>query len=179
MPKATREGGPLLAIDDCYIKIPGCDIIKFNNLPDISDQKSAEYEDAGAIGRSSPMKTYQHSANRTIGMQIHFIVSGPDDIENNLNHLRCIESAVYPREESGGAPFIPPPICQLKCGKLLADTDLCVVLKSYSVKFPTDVSWDANTFIPFKFDVDTSWDVVYRSSELPGQQNIIRSGTNG
>jgi hypothetical protein len=49
-------------------------------------------------------------------------------------------------------------------------------LKSYSVKFPTDVVWDQDFYVPYKFDVDTSWDVVYRSSELPGQERIAQLG---
>ena len=89
-----------------------------------------------------------------------------------------LESAVYPRDAESGslAPFIPPPVCRIKCGSLLGDRELCVILRSYSVKFPTDVPWDRDTYLPYKFDVDLSWEVVYKSSELPGQGRIIREG---
>ena len=173
--KATQPGGPLIALADCYVIVPGYQKIQFDNLPDISDTKSADYSDENAIGRASPMKTYQHSSKRAISLQIHLIVTRPEDVTRNLEIMRVLDSAVYPREGSG-FPFIPPPICRLKCGFLLADEDLCVVLMSYNVKFPTEVSWDERTFTPFKFDIDTSWEVVYRSSDLPGQERIINLG---
>lgn len=176
MPKSTLPGGPLIEIADCYVVVPGYGKIIFNNLPDISDTKSATYSDETVIGRSSPLKTFAQSDNRAISMQIHMIVSQPSDVAFNLVVLRAIQSATYPRVGSSGAPFIPPPICRLKCGKLLADEEICVVLKSYSVKFPTEVAWDESTFTPFKFDIDTQWDVVYKSSDLPNQDRIMQLG---
>ena len=175
--KATLSGGPLVPINDCWLSIPPSSPIVFNVLPDITDQKGADYSDESVIGRSSPLKTYSSSQNRTIGMQIHFVVSRPQDVAVNLDHLKLIESAVYPRTGVlANAPFVPPPVCQIKCGQLLADEPLCVVLKSYSVKFPTEVAWSETTFCPFKFDVDTNSDVVYKTSDLPGQFRILASG---
>lgn len=191
MPAATIPGGALVPINDCYITIP-CDnlpqgILRFvsngefklvlNNLPDITDTKSASYNDEVVIGRSSPLKTYSQSDNRNISMVLHMIVSKPDDITYNLFALRAIQSATYPREGANGAPFIPPPVCRIKCGQLLSSGgELCVILKNYSVKFPTEVSWDESTFVPFKFDIDTNWDVVYKSADLPGQDRIFMLG---
>lgn len=200
MPKATSIGGsgPLNAIKDCYIIIPvnvkppedGRNsptfifedkqvTIVLDNLPEISDTKSANYADETIIGRSNPIKTYSQSDNRSISMQLHFIVSAPYHVRENLAKLRAIQSAVYPRESEGGSPFIPPPVCRIKCGNLLGTKEVCVILKSYSVKFPTDVAWDSensSTFTPYKFDVDTTWDVVYSSSSLPGQDIIFQAG---
>lgn len=180
MPAATRPGGPLIPIQECYVLIPLDDSefkVIMRVLPDISDSKSASYNDEVVIGRSSPLKTYSQSDNRSISMTIHMIVTEPDDIEYNLSALRAIQSATYPREGSSGAPFIPPPVCRLKCGKLLSDRDeLCVILKQYSVKFPTEVAWDEKTFVPFKFDIETTWDVVYKSADLPGAERIFSIG---
>lgn len=184
MPAATIRGGALKEIPDCRILIPcsgeGCKKpeyeLKFKVLPEIGDTKTASYNDEAVIGRSSPIKTYGQSDNRTITVQIHMVVSKWTDIDNNLEALRAIQSAVYPRVGDNGAPFVPPPICRIKCKKLLADDDLCVILKSYSVKFPTEVAWDYSTFVPYKFDIETSWDVVYKSSDLPGQNRIFKSG---
>lgn len=180
MPKATRPGGPLNPIEDCWVAIPaGSSAIKIEMyaLPDISDSKSASYNDEPIIGRAFPLKTYSHSDNRTISMQIHLFVTAPGDVEKNLGYLRLLESAVYPRRDPGsGVPFIPPPVCRIKCGELLAKEPLCVVLKQYSVKFPTDVAWDEKIYTPWKFDVDTTWEVVYKSPDLPGQARIIYTG---
>jgi len=179
MPKATFDGGPLKPIAGCYIIVPletGSERkITFNILPDISDQKGAAYNDETVIARSSPLKTYSTSENRSLSVGMHFVVSRPSDVFTHLQDLRVIQSAVYPRE-GFGVPFVPPPICRIRCGELLSSGELCVVLKSYSVKFPTDAAWDENIFTPFKFDVDTSWDVVYKTERLPGQQRIFQSG---
>jgi hypothetical protein len=209
MPKATIIGGALKPINDCYIIIP-IDIpesqlselppavsgriqnkeykIVLDNLPEISDTKSANYSDEVVIGRASPLKTYSQSDNRSISMQLHFIISKPEDVDINLLNLRAIQSATYPREGEGEgtnrSPFFPPPVCRIKCGKLLSNAgELCVILKSYSVKFLTEVSWFSSSedgfgdsFTPMKFDIDTTWDVVYSSSDLPGQQRIFTLG---
>lgn len=188
MPKGSVLNGALTPISNCYIDIPGAKKIVLDNLPEISDTKSASYADETVIGRSNPIKTYSQSDNRSITMQLHFVISKPSDVNTNLENLRAIQSACYPREGEGGAPFIPPPVCKIKCGKLLsARGELCVILKTYSVKFPTEVAWMGDsqlgtgagfdeTFTPMKFDVDTTWDVVYASSDLPGQERIFTLG---
>lgn len=197
MPLATTLTGRLQPIQECYIDIPGAKKIILDNLPDIGDTKSATYADETVIGRASPIKTYSLSDNRSITMQIHFIISKPSDVTTNLEYLRAIQSAAYPRSGADGEPFIPPPVCKIRCGQLLKkDGDLCVVLKNYSVKFPTDVSWISDNqlgndaavgasgpslpsdkpFTPMKFSVDTTWDVVYSSSALPGQNKIFTLG---
>lgn len=183
MPAATTIGGALVAIPNCYIKIPRPPgpwiesefTLQFKILPEISDSKSASYSDEPVMGRSSPVKTYSHSDNRQITMLIHMMVTSPEDLSYNLEALRAVQSAVYPRHGMN-SPFVPPPVCRIKCGRLLAETDLCVVLKNYNVKFPTEVAWDEDSFVPFKFDIDTSWEVVYKSSDLPGSERIFQVG---
>lgn len=182
--KATKPSGELNFIDDCFITIPGAGMIKFNILPDISDTKSAEYNDENILGRSFPLKTFSHGSSRQISIQIHFIVDTKDSIDRNLEYMRWIESAVYTRQSSIGAPFVPPPVCEIRCGDILSTFDtgpLCAVLKSYTVKFPTEVAWDydrvgTSTLCPYKFDIDTNWDVVYKTDELPGQERIMNTG---
>ena len=115
--KATTEKGELALIPNCYIKIQG-KLIPMNILPDISDGKSAVYNDEAVIGRSFPVKTYSHSDNRSINWTAYFISTNESDIQNNLEYLRTIESAVYPRDEAF-QPYAPPPVCALKCGNLL------------------------------------------------------------
>lgn len=166
----------LTPIDNCLIEIPGYGIIPLNNLPDISDSKSAAYNDEPIIGRSFPLKTYSHSENRVISMSLHFFTLTEADITKNMEYLRAIQSAVYPRSATNGAPFLPPPVCTLICGELLGVSGVCAILKSYNVKFPPDVVWYEPSFIPLKFDIETSWEVVYKSSDLPGQSRIITDG---
>lgn len=180
MPRATNAIGALRPIDNCYINIPGAGIIRFYSLPDISDSKSAQYNPEPIIGRSNPLITFSYSEARNISISIHLFVDTNDSIERNLSYMRWLESAVYTRDSAAGAPFVPPPVCAIKCGHLIAkDVEVCAVLKQYSVKFPTDVAWDSDlykTLCPYKFDIDTTWEVVYSSDDLPGQQNIVRLG---
>jgi len=175
--QATTNGS-LNRIQKCFVIIEGTRIT-FNNLPDISDSKNANYNNEPIIGRSFPLYTYAYSGDRIINLQFHFFVVNPGDAVQNLRDLRLIQSAVYPRPGFGSAPYLPPPVCLLNCGSLLGDAPLCAVLQQYSVKFPTEVAWEVNTsqtFCPYRFDVDTTWLVVYSSSELPDQPDIVRSG---
>ena len=190
MPKSTKLQGELLPLKDCYVNIPGAGKIIFRILPEISDSKRANYNTESILGRSNPIFTYSHSEARQINIQMHFVVDTADSITRNLRELRWIESAVYTRNSEAGAPFVPPPVCAIKCGSLLAISDgvgvgastgeICAVLTNYTVKFPTDVAWDSDsdgeTYCPYKFDIDTNWEVVYSSDALPGQERIAWYG---
>lgn len=173
--KATKPDGTLREIEDCYIKIPKYGKITMRILPDISDSKSASYSDEAIIGRSFPMKTYSHSENRSINWTAYFMILKEGDAERNLMDLRALQSLTYPRDRDF-EPYAPPPVCAIKCGSILGKEELCVVLKQYSVKFPTDVAWDENFLVPYKFSVDLTWEVVYSSENLPGQEKIILRG---
>lgn len=185
IPYKATENGSLTGVPGCYIKIPGAGDIELSNLPDISDTKSAVYNSEAIMGRAAPLYTYSHSGDRNLSIQLHFFIVDEGDGAKNLKYLRWLESAVYPRDpqaQGGSASFVPykpPPICQIACGELLAKGDnICAVLQSYSVKFPTDVAWDISDFgyCPFRFDVDTNWIVVYTTSDLPFQDRIVTFG---
>jgi len=90
--------------------------------------------------------------------------------------LRFLQSLTYPRTSTSSLPFIPPAIAKIKCGSLLGNDPLCVVLTNYSVKFPTDVPWSETSYVPYKFEVDLSFVVVYDSGNLPGAERIITLG---
>ena len=182
--KATNPGGSLVEMTQCYIKIGNTRPIYMKVLPEISDSKRATYTDESVIGRAFPMKTYSHSDNRVITWTIHFVASSGKELDENIDRLRLIESAVYPRRPKNLFPYQPPPICQLKCGMTLAETPLCAILENYSVKFPTDVAWSNSKapneatsgpekFMPYKFDVDLSFHVVYDSNNLPSHEDML------
>ena len=179
--RATNSGS-LNEIPDCTIEIPsrkkGSHIIQLNNLPDVSDSKTAVYNNETIMGRSFPLYTYSHSGDRSISLQLHFFIVNKGDGEKNLEDLRWIQSAAYPRKGKGGLPYLPPPVCQIRCGDILATKGeaICVSLQSYSVRFPTEVAWDEKTYCPYRFDVDTQWLAVYTSSDLPYQNRIISLG---
>jgi len=172
---ATTGTGTLQYLQDCYISIGGVKII-MNNLPDIGDQHDASYATENGVGRSMPTRTFSNGGDRKISWTAHFIAENESKLTDNLKALRLIEGATYPRAIVNNLPYLPPPICKIKCGKLLGDYELCVVLESYSIKFPTDIPWSDNGYIPYKFDVDMSFAVVYDSANLPGAERIISLG---
>ena len=146
--KATARGGKLLNIDDIYIQVKSTKIIAYI-LPDVSDSKGASYADENAIGRSTPFKNYSFSENRVI-----------------------LQSLVYPSKQT--MPYAPPNLAKLKLGNILDKDELCCVLKTYSLKYPTDVPWyndsGKNVSIPYKVDMDLSFEVVYdNASQVSGQ----------
>lgn len=177
MPKATQQSGVLIPIDDCYIEVVGQRKITMDNLPDISDTKKATYADESSIGRSTPFKNYSNSDNRAISWTCHFFVQKEGDSARILQDIRLLESCTYPKTQStGGAPYAPPPICHLKCGRLLADDYVCAVLESYSIKFDTALPWSEDNFVPYKVDMDLQFQVVYNQSDLPGSERIMQFG---
>ena len=205
MPNATLPFEDLSPINECYIKIPNAGTIIMNNLPDVGDSKQAVYNNIPVMGRSFPFYTYSHSGDRVITVQLHFFILKEGDAQRNLRYLRYLQSATYPRQGNDVVPYVPPVVCQLKCGELLSDTTgepsnnlrvgrllsatsspdanstdtfkpLCAILQNYNVKFPTDVAWDAKTYCPYRFDVDTSWYVVYTNDDLPNADRIVKSG---
>ncbi len=158
-------------------------LVTLNVLPELSDTKSAEYPDEPITGRSFPVKIYNYSGNRTIGLKCTFLVQETTDILKNFQSLRALQSVVYPDQNAQGVndanrlAYIPPPICKVRVGFLLtAENDgwLPVVIKSVTPSYPTDVVWDPDTYLPYRFEVDLQMDAVFANTQLPGQQRIMR-----
>ena len=167
----------------CYIKVN--DIIIFMKvLPDIQDQKDASFGEEIGIGRSMPIKTFGSGGNRTISWGITFIAETEAEAINNIVHMRLLQSCTYPRNFSGySLPYAPPTILKIRCGDLLSSSnpanperELCVVLKNYNVKFPKESPWMDTTYIPYKFEMNLSFDAVYATDNLPGQERIAQYG---
>jgi len=180
MAKATEASGRLQKLAKCKIITPykrdddpGLAVeIELRVLPEITDAKGVTYQNEIIPGRASPVPTYGHSDARTISTELTFLIMTCDDIEENLRHLRTLESLAYPGDGTGGAPYAPPAVCKFICGKLLGDGGVCVVLKSYSVRFQSDVAWDVETYCPYKFTVSCQWEVVYSCKSLPTNTKI-------
>lgn len=172
--RATNLDGSLREIEECWIRVGDGSEIFMRTLPDISDNKDAVYTDGTGQGRSSPMKSFSHSNPRVISWTVHLIVCKEEDKQYILATMRELQSAVYP---TNNEPYAPPPICTLHCGSLLeykdGETELCAIMRSCNVKFPTDVVWDDETLIPYKLDIDLQFEVVYDSNNLPYSNNIF------
>ena len=184
MPRATESNGHLAIIPKCYFDTP-CGRICLRILPDITDSKSANYIPENIPGRSSPIVTYAFSDPRQLSTEIHFMITQTSDIIENLRDLRIIQSLVYPTGPFGGAPFTPPPTVRFVCGELMDGgslgvpgpnnccVGLCLILRSYSVRYPTEVAWEKFTYLPYRFSISCNWEVVYACKDLPKNQCII------
>lgn len=176
MPLATDQTGVLKPITQCSIEVPGAGKLNPYVLPEISESKSATYADEPVIGRAFPIKTYGHSDNRTINMKWHVLMINDETKTTAVKHLNAFRSCVYPTS-GGQGTYGPPPICRINCGQISKGggdgNEVCAVLKSYSVSYPTDVAWDEENFLPYRFDIDLVWDVVFATDKLPGQDKIL------
>jgi len=172
MPRATDTTGILQPITSIAVFIPGYGTLNPRVLPEITDSKSASYADEQVQGRSFPIKTFAHSENRVITMKWHFVVMDSNTLREAQTYVRAFQSAVYPAA-SNTSPYAPPPICTLQYGSVLSKDKLCVILRQYSVSYPTDVAFDENTLFAFRFDIDLSWEAVFPSSQLPNQSMIL------
>jgi len=193
MTRATEKTGRLAIIENCKITTPKGPIC-LRVLPEITDSKSANYANEAVIGRTTPVVTFGYSEPRTISTELTFIISTCEDIEDNLRYYRIIQSLVYPGPGTCSAPYTPPPVSRFVCGQLFAteadpcDPDkkaeegVCVILKNYSARFPTDVAWESHeidsetgpTYLPFRFTISCSWEVVYSCQDLPTCIQISR-----
>jgi hypothetical protein len=193
--RATTQGvGTLRIIPDCFLKIPRIGEIKFTAMPAITDSKGASYNPQNIIGRSMPLLTYSHSEVRTIGLEIPLMSTGSQDsgpaggglvpgtVGSNLRILRAVQSTLYPANKGeNGAPYAPPVVCELRCGRMLAggpgsSKSVCVVCTKCSVKYDKNLPFDPKTLLPHKFTISTNWNVVYSSSDLPGKDRIFEEG---
>jgi hypothetical protein len=182
---------------DCYIRVAIGnlnEIIYMNNLPDISDSHDAVYNDQNGPGRSMPIKTFGNGGPRVITWTITFISETEQKAAENVRKMRILQSCTYPRTiTSNTMPYTPPPVLKIRCGELLRsglfgseDIELCVVLKSYSVKYPKDVPWQeymdvpgggrSFSYIPYKFDLALTFEAVYSTDDMPGQERIAIYG---
>lgn len=179
MARATETSGRLAILSKCKIITP-CGTICLRILPDISDSKGANYASENAIGRSNPMVTYAFSEARMITSELHFMTTTTEDIDDNWRSLKIIQSLVYPGTATvnGGAPFTPPPVVKFICGSLLdGPNGLCLILKSYSVRYPVNVAWDEATYLPYQFSITCTWEVVYACKNLPSNKCILNTDT--
>ncbi len=188
--KATVESGELDLLKKnkeekdclCWIKIHEIQI-DMDILPDISDSKSANYANETGIGKASPYNIYSYSEVRSIGWTCHFVIQSiknenSKSAEKIMSNIRLLQSACYPQDDNG----YPPPICTLRCGDLLSNEEegICAILRSYTVKYDTSVPWNTHTdegvFLPYKVDIDLTFDVAYNALNLPTDTRIFETG---
>lgn len=180
MPFATDNVGKLDKLKKCSVTIPTGEgnllVLQPYVLPEMSESKSASYADEAVMGRSFPIKTFSHSENRTINMKWKVIIMDDASLQEAVTALNAFRSCVYPLDGTRSAPYYPPVICTLDCGILTAtgiSAGVCCVLRSYAVAFPTDIAWDEDFLMPYRFDIDLVWDVVYAAEDLPGRDKIL------
>lgn len=178
--KATERFGQLKELPSCDIIIPGAEKIQLYVLPEMSDRKGLNYEDLPVVGRALPITTFSHGENRTVTMKIHLLTlneEGPNSIKDNMRILRTLQSMAYPRNGDAGRPYLPPPLAQIRVGSRLTSQSggyVCAMLREVNVTYPTDVAVDPVTMLPYKFEIDLTWQIVFPSNQLPGHETIMK-----
>jgi hypothetical protein len=189
MRATNSQTNGLVPIGGCFLSARGKTIFP-HVLPDISDKHSATFSDEQIMGRSMPVKSYASSSDRTISWKWKFVNTDRESYIRNLEDYNFLKSLTYPIDNpSGSIPYEPPPICQIKCGGILAADKsqgymLNAICTDCSASFPTDVVWTSFTdsndgdfeYMPVEFNVDTTFSIVYRASDLPGQSRIMKYG---
>ena len=95
MTLATSTSFNLVEVPNCDINVPGSDAITFFSLPEISDNKTASYNQENVIGRSSPIKIYNYSEERQISFRFSLYILKSGDDRRNLRIIRALQSATY------------------------------------------------------------------------------------
>ena len=176
-------------IKGCFLAAKGRTIYP-TVLPELTDKHTALYSDEPIMGRSMPVKAYGSSSDRTITWKWKFVNTDRQTYIRNLQDYNFLKSLTYPVDTpSSSIPYEPPPICNIKCGSILSgdmntSLGLDVVCTDCSASFPVDVAWTSlpsddsedEDFFPTEFSVDTTFSVVYRASNLPGQARIMTYG---
>src|SRR5581483_11981698 len=149
--KSTDQQGLLVPIN-CTITIPGVDEpLQPFVLPEISESKSVNYAGEVVLGRSFPIKTFIDGGDRIFNMTWHVVIMDSDSLDEAVRQLNAFRSCAYPLQGSGSAPYAPPPICTIDCGELCrsdnSSTEVCVILRNYSVTYPTVYAWDEDTLL--------------------------------
>lgn len=119
-------------------------VIRFQTMPDkITDSKSAVFNDAQIIGRSSPLKTYQFSSARRISLNLEFFasleandVNDPTKVKDTVNLLRALVNPNY-----GNKLIARPRRCILRVGDNIGMTGYCLTV---NVTLRGDYPWELN-----------------------------------
>jgi hypothetical protein len=189
MKATSSRTNNLNPIRNCFLSAKGKTVYA-TVLPELSDKHNASYADEQVMGRSMPVKTYASSGDRVITWKWKFVNTDRASYVRNLEDYNFLKSLTYPVDTPNGpVPYEPPPICNIRCGSIFSGTELMglgldVVCTDCSASFPTDVAWTSfstvdgedEDFIPMEFSVDTTFSVVYRATNLPGQQRIMTYG---
>lgn len=118
-------------------------VINFQFAPQqISDSKQAVFSDTIITGRSTPVKSYSHSAPRMISFVMEFFAN-PDfshtlstkEIKERVDQLRSLQ---YPDYKS---KFViqAPPRCLVRIGAQFAFLGIC---RNVSITYPGTSPWD-------------------------------------
>lgn len=179
-------------IKGCYLYAKGRTVYP-TVLPELTDKHNATYSDEPIMGRSMPVKSYASSGDRIITWKWKFVNVNRESYLRNLEDYNFLKSLTYPiSQPNSPLPYEPPPICNIRCGSIFAGyaqqgLDLNVICTDCSASFPTDVAWTSFSssvmaeqeelnFMPMEFHVDTTFAVVYKATNLPGQERVMTLG---
>lgn len=164
-------------------------VIRFQTMPDkISDSKSAVFNDAQIIGRSSPLKTYQFSSARRISLTLEFFASiengdvsetnpaeGPLRVKDTVNLLRALVNPNY-----GSKLISRPRKCILRVGENIGMVGYCLTV---NVTLRGDYPWELNPSLAHYASVALTFEEtgedVYSFDDIRLGKDVVASALLG
>lgn len=145
-----------------FIKPMGGTTIKFQFMPeDISDNKSANYNETEILARSHPLMGYSSSGARQLSFTLQFYKTGTFDPLDVTLKLRALCYAQYADNVS------PPPVCIVAIGKI----------KMKGVMMNCDITykhpWDVDEDSPMYAEVSLTFSEV---NEVPWSYAEVAAG---
>ncbi len=140
-------------------------------LPDIDEDKDAQFADAEVLGRSSPIPSYKSSGYKQLNVTFHLHSTSKLMAEYNVRFIRAMRSFVYPQYEN---TYLPPYVGKFKCGPLWRGRGgggMNFLLSNYSFGASSENVWP--DLIPVTIAFRCSMKIVYPYSQLPGAADVV------
>lgn len=118
--------------------------------PEVHYSKSAQYDEAEILGRSSPLLGYRVSGSKTMSITVRLVADGTHikTTQQIKRYAKILESSVYPYYSGGGIK--PPDIVIIKVENIIK---LFGVITSVSVAVPNESPWDMDNGLPYMLDI--------------------------
>lgn len=160
--------------------------VKFQTMPErITDTKSAAFDDARIIGRSSPLKTYQFSSARKINLTLEFFASleskdldattnGANNVKKTVNTLRALVNPNYT-----SSVIQRPRKCLVRVGDNIALIGFCMHV---TVTYRGDYPWELNPYLAHYASVNLSFEdtgeKVYSFDDILAGKDFMDASTD-
>jgi hypothetical protein len=155
--------------------------IFFQQNPDITDGKGANYAGDSPMGSTEPFANFSYSNARSINLTLAYTaISRYYDhkwVFQQVSRLMALVYPIYRRRTISNADFSPPPMVLLNYGQRFFNLP-CKVL-DYSTSTDREKVIDVMTNLPLEIEITINLQVSYPFGYAPGHDDIAdRFGDN-